>query len=122
MVSQEPGGSEPWDQRLRAGHVRTIKSAFDLAIRERLGHSAGGVSMERQRQRAPERREGWDRGMWVNFSLKELSRPGKETRLGRREGMRICNLWGAPVHLWGIEKRPLEKEVESTGLRMEGER
>lgn len=36
--------------------------------------------------------------------------------------MRISDLWGAPVRLWGVEKRPLEKEVESTGLRMEVEK
>lgn len=66
--------------------MRTIKNAFDLAIRERLGHSAG-----RGFHGAAEA-EGWgalggrDRGMRVNFSLKELSRPGKENGQGREEG------------------------------------
>ena len=32
--------------------------------------------------------------------------------------MRTCDLWGAPVHLWGIEMRPGEKEDENTELRV----
>ena len=74
------------------GHVRTVKSALDLAIREPLGHSAREVSMEGRRQkpgaegpRAPGREGQRHAG--------ELLAQGKETRVreeGRAWGFFVC--------------------------------
>lgn len=36
--------------------------------------------------------------------------------------MGILRLWGAPTRLCVMEKRPLEKGVEDTGLRVEVEK